>query len=162
MSSFGVFLLVTVLLVVPAWPQGAPERVRENAPERVREDAPAQVRFEAVDVYVDSANAPLAAYQVEFTAETGTITIVGIEGGEHAAFSEPPYYDPKAMRANRAVIAAFSTRNDLPRGKTRVARIHVQVTGDVEPEYIVALRIAASADGERIPATATTARGEDE
>jgi hypothetical protein len=42
-------------------------------------------RFRAVDIFVDSTNKPLAAYQLEFTASAGA-KIVGIEGGEHAAF----------------------------------------------------------------------------
>jgi len=158
MISFRCFLLVAVLFLLPEFPQAWPQNARES----VRKGAPERVRFEAVDVFVDSANAPLAAYQVEFAAETGTITIVGIEGGEHAAFKEPPYYDLKAIRNNRAVIAAFSTGKELPKGKTRVARIHVQVTGDVEPEYVVALRVAASADGEKIQASATLSKGEEE
>jgi len=120
----------------------------------------AAVRFEAVNVYVDSGDRPLAAYQFEFAAETGEVTIVGIEGGEHPAFTEPPYYDPAALSRNKVIIAAFSTAKDLPKGRTRVARIHVRVSGDIEPEYVVALRVAASADGERIPTTATWARGE--
>lgn len=118
------------------------------------------VRFEAVDVFVDSAEQPLAAYQFEFAAETGEVKIVGIEGGEHAAFREPPYYDPAALAQHRAIIAAFHTGADLPTGKTRVARIHVQVTGAAEPGYVAELQVAASADGKEIPATLTLARGE--
>ena len=52
------------------------------------------VRFAAVDVYVDATDKTLGAYQFELTAEVGEIAIVGIEGGEHPAFAEPPYYDP--------------------------------------------------------------------
>jgi len=117
------------------------------------------VRFEAVDVYVDSGKSPLAAYQFELAAEVGDMKIVGIEGGEHAAFKEPPYYDPAALMKHRVIIAAFNTGADLPSGKTRVARVHVQVTGDAEPEYVVKLHVAASADGKEIKATATLAGG---
>ncbi|MBN1917293.1 MAG: hypothetical protein JW889_05235 [Verrucomicrobia bacterium] len=128
--------------------------------------APAQdagrVRFRAVDVIIDTGDKPLAAYQFEFVAETGTIAIVGVEGGEHPAFAEPPYYDAAALHENHIIIAAFSTQKDLPAGKTRVARIHVQVTGDTEPQYVVALRIAASPEGAHIQASATAieSRGE--
>ena len=52
-------------------------------------EAPAP-RFAVVDVYIDAANAALAAYQVEILTTQGTVKIVGIEGGEHAAFKEPP------------------------------------------------------------------------
>ena len=120
------------------------------------------VRFAAVDVCVDAGDTPLAAYQFELAAEVGEITIVGVEGGEHAAFKEPPYYDPAALMNNRIIIAAFNTGKDLPTGKTRVARIHLQVGGETEPKYVVKLHTAASADGKRIPATVTVCaiRGE--
>lgn len=142
-------IVLIALLAALAWPQ-APGR-----------DS-GRVRFLAVDIIVDTGEAPLAAYQFEFVAETGTIAIVGVEGGEHPAFAEPPYYDAAALHENHIIIAAFSTQKDLPAGKTRVARIHVQVTGDAEPQYVVVLRVAASADGRPIQATATAieSRGE--
>ena len=55
---------------------------------------PAPVRFEAVDVYVDSGDEPLAAYQFELVDPTGASLIVGVEGGEHAAFAAPPTTTP--------------------------------------------------------------------
>ena len=122
----------------------------------------AAVRFEAVDVYIDSAARPLAAYQFEFAAETGEIKIVGVEGGEHEAFKQPPYYDPAALSNDRIIIAAFNTGRNLPSGKTRVARIHLQVTGAVEPEYVIILGAAATSDGEEIAARGTIAQGEGE
>jgi hypothetical protein len=80
------------------------------------------------------------------------VKIVGVEGGEHVAFREPPYYDPAALSRDRIIIAAFNTGRDLPRGKTRVARLHLAITGP-EPEYTAKLDIAASAEGAAIPAT---------
>ena len=73
-------------------------------------------RFGAVDIYVDSGSTPLAAYQLEFAATNGVAKIVGIEGGEHAAFRQPPFYDPKAIQHERVIIASFSTApaTDLP------------------------------------------------
>jgi hypothetical protein len=146
MKALHLILVAGLLLAVRAYPQPAPDG-----------------RFEAVDVFVDSGDVPLAAYQFELAAEVGQITIVGIEGGDPAAFKEAPYYDPAALnRQHRIIVAAFSTARDLPKGVTRVARVHVYVTGDTEPQYVVALKVAASADGERIPATAsaTASRGE--
>ncbi len=119
-------------------------------------------RFEAVEVYLDSGETPLAAYQFEFAAGTGEIRIVGIEGGEHPAYEEPPYYDPAALSKGRIIIAAFDTGDDLPTGKTRVARLHLQVIGDTEPEYVVKLDVAASTGGKRIPASVTLRKGEEE
>ena len=43
------------------------------------ESKPQTVRFLSVDVFIDAKDAPLAAYQLEFTASPG-VKIVGIEG----------------------------------------------------------------------------------
>ena len=69
---------------------------------------------------MDSGSTPLAAYQIEFTATNGIARIVGIEGGAHPAFRQPPFYDPKAIQHEHVIIASFSTANaaDLPTGKT--------------------------------------------
>ena len=118
------------------------------------------VRFTYVDVYIDSRNEPLAAYQLELAAEKGDVKIVGIEGGEHAAFRAPPYYDPAAMSRDHVIIAAFNTGQDLPKGETRVARVHVQITGEQKPEYVLKLEVAASSEGQPISgATAAMTEG---
>jgi hypothetical protein len=112
-------------------------------------------RFEAFDVFVDAGARPLAAWQVEVkpVGVRGQVTIVGIEGGEHAAFAGAPYYDPVAMQSERVIVAGLSTAADLPRGRTRVARIHVQVEG-AEPEWAAMVQAAAGADGVKFGAAA--------
>jgi hypothetical protein len=167
------------------------------------------VRFEAIDIYIDSADQPLAAYQFELLAnqsperkrgvagetpahqsperqrrvegetpahqsperqrrvegdnaasqpDAPDVKIVGVEGGDHTAFREPPYYDPAALSHNRIIIAAFNTGRDLPKGKTRVARLHLQISGP-EPQFKTKLDVAASAEGKDIPATSTVEPG---
>jgi hypothetical protein len=89
-------------------------------------------RFAPVEIWLDTADQPLAAYQLEFSpANTGNVKIVGIEGGEPAVFAEPPYYDPASMIRERVIIADFSTAkaDALPRGRFRIATIHVQSHG---------------------------------
>lgn len=103
-------------------------------------------RFEAVDILLDPGGTPLAAYQIEFVADPGRVKLVGIEGGDHPAFREPPYYDPAALSRSRVILAALSTASDLPKDKTRVARLHLQVEGVGPPEYAAKLVVAASAD----------------
>ena len=117
----------------------------------------AAVRFETVDVFVDTSSKALAAYQLEFFAATGDAKIAGIEGGAHAAFATPPYYDPKAMQQDRVILAAFSTDDGatLPVGKTRVATIHLQMIGTISPNFQIRLQAAADAAGETITAQAT-------
>lgn len=116
------------------------------------------IRFEAIDVFVDSGDRQLAAWQIELQNTQNSIEIVGIEGGQHAAFSQPAYYDPEAMNGNRVVLAAFSTAQDLPSGKTRVARIHVQCQGRNVTEYRMSLAVSADAAGEVIPAKLSIAK----
>ena len=148
--AFAVFA-ASMVLIVGAVAQEF-ERV-EPVPEQ-------PVRFEAVHVYVDSGEVPLAAYQFEMAAHGAEVRIVGIEGGEHPAFQEPPYYDTAALMKRRVIIADFNTGAELPTGRTRVARVHVQVTGEREPEYVLKLHVAASKDGKPISATVTSAKGE--
>lgn len=107
-------------------------------------------RFRPVDVYVDAGDRPLAAYQIEITA-ADCAEVVGVEGGDHAAFRAAPYYDPAALSGGRIVIGAFSTAADLPRGKTRVAKLHMRETRS-PCSYAARLVAAASDDGARAPA----------
>jgi hypothetical protein len=112
------------------------------------------VRFITMDVFINSQSQPLAAYQLQLAATNGVAKIVGIEGGEHPAFREAPHYDPKAMQSDRVIIAGYSTENQLPVGKTRVATIHLQVTGD-SPQFGIHLETAGNTAGNRIEAEAT-------
>lgn len=119
------------------------------------------VRFESVDVFVDSGDVPLAAYQVEFRADTqdsdakSRFKLVGVEGGEKGAFEEPPKYDARALRGERIILAAYSLREDaqLPKGLTRVARVHVQVPTAGLLGYVSVLTVAGDSAANEIPAT---------
>ena len=63
------------------------------------------VLFLPVDVTMDVGDVPLAAWQIEVWAPEAQIQLVGLEGGEHAAFAEPPYYDPVAKeRGHERVV----------------------------------------------------------
>ena len=118
--------------------------------------------FKPIEIWIDSHDQPLAAYQLEFKAVAGAVKIVGIEGGEPAAFRDPPYYDPAAMQQERVIIGAFSTAAaaNLPVGKMRIATIHVQVTGDSRPEFSISLTACATVDGKVIAAEATLMDGQ--
>jgi hypothetical protein len=112
--------------------------------------------FRAVDLFVDSGNEPLAAYQLSFACTVADAKIVGIEGGEHRAFAEPPYYDPKAMQNNHVVVAAFNTTSpgQLPRGRTRIATIHIQTSATGAKAYELNVDAAATLAGEPITVSA--------
>lgn len=112
--------------------------------------------FRAVEIWIDSHDQPLAAYQLEFKATAGVVKIVGIEGGNAEAFQKAPYYDPAAMQQERVIIAAFSTAKPehLPKGRTRVATIHLQSIGNIQPVFALALTAGATIDGKTISAEA--------
>jgi len=119
------------------------------------------VRFAPLHIYIDAGNKSLAAYQFELKATAGQIKIVGVEGGSHEAFKEAPYYDKAALfNEDRIIIAAFSTGGNLPKGRTRIATVHLQIIGDTEPEYELKLAVAGDADGKEIPAEITFEKGE--
>jgi len=107
----------------------------------VGQDAP---RFRPVDVFVE-ADRPLAAYQIEI--ECGA-KVVGVEGGAPAAFREPPRYDPAALQGGRIVLAAFTLDEEPPRGRIRVARLHMMESGPTE--YEAKLVVAAAPGGEEM------------
>jgi len=113
--------------------------------------------FRVVDIYVDSKGAPLAAYQLGLSITNAGAKIVGIEGGEHPAFREPPGYDPKAMQHERVILAAFNTgpSDELPKGKTRVATIHLEAMGDEAIQCILKVQTAANPEGRKIAIEAT-------
>jgi hypothetical protein len=151
MRTLTVIILTSISLIVPVL--AGQSKQNETI---VRQ----KVRFEPLHVYLDSGNQKLAAYQFELKATTGQVKIVGIENGGHPAFEEPPYYDPAALAKDRIIIAAFSTDKNLPKGRTRVTTIQLQIIGDAEPQYEVQLTVAADENGNEIPAKITLEKGE--
>ena len=152
MKEITAIILISVVVLVPVLAQ---QSQRDYPTEQPR------VRFAPLHVYLDSAGNGLAAFQFELKATAGQVKIVGVEGGSHEAFSKtPPYYDPAALANNRIIIAAFSTQPNLPRGRTRIATLHLQILGDAEPQYELTLTVAADADGEKIPAKVSFEKGE--
>jgi hypothetical protein len=85
------------------------------------------------------------------------VKLAGVEGGEHAAFRDPPYYDPAALSRNRIILAAFNTGSDLPTTSFRAARLHVQIAGDADADFEVKLTVAFAADGSAVPAASASA-----
>lgn len=108
------------------------------------------VKFAAYDVFVDPGAEGLAAYQVEIKDAAGVVKIVGIEGGE-GVYKQAPYYDPAAMQHEHVIIGALSTSAaaELPKGLTRVARVHVMIEGG-EPKWESVLMTAGAEGGRKI------------
>jgi hypothetical protein len=116
-------------------------------------------RFAWVDAWIDPHGQPLGAYQFELKTSGADVALVGVEGGDHSAFTQPPYYDPKANLQRRIVIAAYNTSTDLPHQRTRVARIMVRITGAANPKYSAALDVAASSEAKPIDASVSVEEG---
>ena len=85
-----------------------------------------QIRFVAIDVFADPGEKPLGAWQIEVVSDA---KLVGVERGDAPIDQKAPYYDPMALQGGRVVIAAFTTKDDPPAGRIRVARLHFQETG---------------------------------
>ena len=117
-----------------------------------------EVRFAAVDIYLDSSE-PLAAWQFELSEATGAMAVVGVENGDSAAFTEAPHYDLAAVaedRADRIIVADYSLaeQSTLPTGRTRIATVHVRLSGTSTPAFEVRLIAAGNAQGLAIAAEA--------
>ena len=151
MRAITAIILISVCLIIPVLAQQS-----EQYETAVRQ----KIRFAPLHIYLDTGGRELAAYQFELKATAGQVKIVGIENGEHMAFNEPPYYDPAAMAIDRIIIAAFSTDKNLPKSRTRITTIQLQIIGDAEPQYELELTIAADANGNEIPAKITLEKGE--
>jgi hypothetical protein len=152
---------------------GGGERRSDEATQRRREDNSnssfiihhssfSSVRFSYLDIYLDSHDQPLAAYEFELKATSGDAKFVGVAGGDDRGFQDPPYYDQQRMQYQkpaRIIIGAYSLADNLPKGKTRVARISVATEGDEKPAYAVRVIAAATLGGAEIPAEATFVEG---
>lgn len=135
------WVVAALIAGLPAWPQAIDTNVR----------------FATVDVYMETAE-PLAAWQFELRESTGRMLVVGVENGESPAYAGAPYYDLEAVsegRADRIIVADFtlSPAAELPTGRARVARVHVQLSGSADPDYELRLVAAGGAGGEPIQAT---------
>lgn len=115
------------------------------------------ISFRYVDIFIDSGATPLAAYQFEFITLRGDAKLVGVERGDNAGFQDPPYYDPAALQGGRVIVGSFNTGDQLPLGKVRVARLHLQITGAAQ--FQAKLIVAGNKDGAAIAATVSFVEG---
>lgn len=148
-----ILMLVLPVLAVMAW---AAENPR---PAAVPIEGSATERFGVLDVFIDAGDTPLAAYEFELATKAGDVTLVGIERGDDPNFQDPPYYDPAALTQSRVIVGAFSLAEQLPQGRTRVARLHVRIGAGAAPQYDVKLRAAGSREGQSIAAEVTIMEG---
>ncbi len=122
------------------------------------EEPQGPLRFVTYELFVNPMDSPLAAWQVRFEDPTGAAKLVGVEGGDDASFRDAPFYDPKALQGGAVVLAAFDPEGAGPSTETLVARVHLVITGDQDPEFILTAEVVASPDGPIQGATARLAR----
>jgi hypothetical protein len=151
MKKLTVIILMSISIIIPVLARQAEQDIPT---------VQSNVRFAPLHIYLDSGNKTLAAFQFELKAVAGQIKIVGVEGGQHKAFEEAPYYDPAALANDRIIIAAFNTGSELPKGRIRIATIHLQIIGNAEPDYELKLIVAADADANEISAKISFEKGE--
>jgi len=113
-------------------------------------------QFAIVDVFVASTE-PVAAWQIELRERRGAMQVVGIERGDDPTFRDPPFFDRVVLErgvTERLVLASFSLSDaaQLPRGRVRVARVHVRTTGAATADYELRLVAVGAADGRPIDA----------
>ena len=111
------------------------------------------VRFRAFDLFIDSGASPLAAWQVEVRFESAETKVVGVEGGEGPAHTDPAYYDAAALQGGRIVLARFTLEPSPPAGVIRVARLHVATSARAGGGLAHTLSVAAAAGPEGEPLT---------
>src|SRR5437660_562591 len=83
----------------PALPAGA----GVTPPSTAAVPVSTRITYAAVNVYTAPHGKPLACYEMQIVATTGDVALVGIEGGESAAFNAAPYYDPRALQGKRII-----------------------------------------------------------
>jgi hypothetical protein len=160
-AKFSLIFTSVLLLALAACDLAAGQAFTTSpAPEHPAPDATSS-HFTAVDIFLDPKGSRLAAYQLEFLADPARVKLVGVEGGENAAFKEPPYYDPAALSHSRIILAALNpaAAGHLPAGRSRVARLHLEITGNASaprPEFSAKLIVAASPDEKPIPSAAVS------
>ena len=110
--------------------------------------APQDGTFYALDVYIDTGGTPLAAFQFEVIS---TGKIVGVENADFS--DKAPYHDPDALKGGRIIVAAFTTEEDPPAGRVRVARLHMYFSGVGKPDDKAEIIVTATPGGERMDAS---------
>ena len=110
------------------------------------------VRFVPLDLFVDTHGDALAAYQIEIVVKSGDAQIVGVEGGDDSQFKDAPYYDARALMGGRIILASLTTDRTPPKGRFRLATLHVREEGAL-PHYEVRRIVVADRDGKSTDAT---------
>ena len=121
------------------------------ASETKEDNCKEKISFRTVDISVDSKTNSLAAYQIDIRYDKENVKVVGLEGGAEG-YKNPPYYDRAGLEGGHIIIAAFVDNDTHAKnGKTRVARLHLQIKGCASYELKTRPVVAAKPGGKEIP-----------
>lgn len=137
--------LLALSVLIPFVAQADAEQARDRDP------------FARVEIYIDTKGLPLAAWQVELVCDTKKAKITGVEGDDTKAYGNAPYYDPAALQGGRIILAAFTTADNPPSGRIRVATVEMYEEG-ANPDYSAKLIVAGGPGGQKIDATIEVVR----
>ena len=151
----GLFTMTMLWGVMAAACQEPAQPLIDTAVRYQSAPAPGDVRFNSVEIHLEAPDRRIAAYQFELAVTSGDARIVGIEGSNIEGFKQAPYYDPAALAKGRVIIAAFSTRSTLPKGKNQVATVHMREAGKTPVVYELRRIVAADETGVSVTAQGT-------
>jgi hypothetical protein len=120
--------------------------------------------FAVFDVFLDTNGEPLAAYQLKVSDKNAAVKIISVEGGEHASFAAAPKFDAKAIQRDVIKLAAISldASEKLPTSRVRIASLHVEIGPGLSPDWAEIVERAGRAGGEKIEATISISKRENQ
>ena len=120
--------------------------------------------FAVFDVFLDTNGEPLAAYQLKVSDKNAAVKIISVEGGEHASFAAAPKFDPKAIQRDVIKLAAISLDSieKLPTSRVRIASLHVEIGPGLSPDWAATVERAGRSGGEKIDATISISKRENQ
>jgi hypothetical protein len=120
--------------------------------------------FAVFDIFLDTKGEPLAAYQLKVSDKNAAVKIISVEGGEHLSFAAAPKFDPKAIQRDVIKLAAISLDGSekLPTSRVRIASLHVEVGLGLTPDWSAIVERAGRVGGEKIDATISISKRENQ
>ena len=120
--------------------------------------------FAVFDIFLDTSGEPLAAYQLKVSDRNAAVKIISVEGGEHTSFAAAPKFDPKAIQRDVIKLAAISldSSEKLPTRRVRIASLHVEVGPGLAPDWSAIVERAGRAGGEKIGASVSISKRENQ
>ncbi len=160
----GAELLASAEQVTTASPRAALPQPLPPGSGVLNQVAEKRSSFATLIITLDPLGKPLGAYQFELTSAESPFKVLGVEGGDHAAYhhDRPPYFDPVVQEqgSDRLILAEYAlpklTAEALPTTPVVVAKVSVMFDRAVDANELPAITLrlitAGDADGQKIDA----------